>query len=307
MRNDLPLPLTTASRFRLLVIFLLSIGGLNSCTPEGASTSRAGGLRVLTYNVWYGFTKKPERKPEWLAWMQAQQPDIVCLQELNEYTPDQLQQDAATWEHPYSVLLKEEGFPTGITSRYPLEEVKKTLEGFHHGLIRARIQGLYVYCVHLHPSNWKVRIREIDQILADIATLPAGAPVIVAGDFNTFSPLDADQYAHGLLEPFFTRLDSLNPAARNLREGRLDYTPLTRLIEQGFTDLEYSLRPDDYVFTGSFPGLIVQEEDHGSLRRLDYIFVNEPLLSGVRRALVIANDTTQLLSDHLPMVAEWEK
>ena len=291
-------------RISPFAVMLLAALWSASCSQPAADTPVD--LKLITYNVWYGFTQKPERKPQWLAWMQAQQPDIVCLQELNEYTPQQLQQDAASWGHPYSVLLKEQGFPTGITSRYPIEDVQKTLDGFHHGLIRARIRGMYVYCIHLHPSNWEVRIREMNQILADIAALPADAPVILAGDFNTFSPQDSVYYAHGLLEPFFARLDSANPNARNLRDGRLDYTPLSLLTAAGFTDLEHRIRPDGYVFSGTFPGRIVQEEDHGALRRLDFVFVNAALLPALRRASIVADDTTQMLSDHLPVVVEWK-
>ena len=111
-------------------------------------------LRIITYNVWYGFTKVPERKGQWIEWMRQQKPDVVSLQELNEYTPDLLEEDAALWDHPYSVLLKEEGFPTGITSRYPIEDIHRYMEGFHHGLIRVNINGIYYYVIHLHPSNW---------------------------------------------------------------------------------------------------------------------------------------------------------
>ena len=66
-------------------------------------------LKLLSYNVWYGFTKKPERKANYLKFMQAQAPDVVSLQELNHYTPEKLAADARAWGHPYSVLLKENG------------------------------------------------------------------------------------------------------------------------------------------------------------------------------------------------------
>lgn len=285
---------------RPVALFLfLTLTACNDKNDQASGTDTQD-LRLLTYNVWYGFTEVPARKARWLEWMRAQAPDIVFLQELNEYTPEQLQADAASWGHSYSALLKEEGFPTGITSRYPIEDVQRYLDGFHHGLMRARIQGMYVYNIHLHPGNWEVRNREIERILADIDGLPEDAPVVLAGDFNTFSPYDSVYYAHGELEPFFQGLDG----GRNLKEGRLDYGALQRLLDAGLIDLEYRLRGDDYRFTGSFPTLIEKEGEHGSLRRLDYVFVNEALLAAVRRAAVIADDTTQYLSDHLPVVVD---
>jgi endonuclease/exonuclease/phosphatase family metal-dependent hydrolase len=214
-----------------------------------------------------------------------------------------LETDAASWGHQYSVLLKQDGFPTGITSRYPMEDVQRTIEGFHHGLIRARIRGIYFYNVHLHPSNWQFRIEEVKLILADIRNLPSDANIIIAGDFNTFSPYDSSYYSHHQLEPFFAKRDRENDE-RNLKEGRLDYTPLQMLNNAGFSDLEYMMRGDRYVFTGSFPTSIEKPGEHGEVRRLDYVFANAGLLDYVHRASIIANDTTQFLSDHLPVIVD---
>ena len=37
-------------------------------------------LRIITHNVWYGFTKKTEpRYTDWKRWMKAQAPDVVSL------------------------------------------------------------------------------------------------------------------------------------------------------------------------------------------------------------------------------------
>ena len=47
-------------------------------------------VRVVSYNVWYGFTKKKERKKEWSEYVKSLDCDIVALQELNEYTPEKL-------------------------------------------------------------------------------------------------------------------------------------------------------------------------------------------------------------------------
>jgi len=236
--------------------------------------------------------------------MKAQDADVVLLQELNGYSPGMLEEDAEVWGHPHTVLLKEEGFPTGITSRYPLEDIQRTVEGFHHGLIRARIKDIYFYCIHLHPSNWEVRNREINLILEDIKGLPEDADIVLAGDFNTFSPHDEGFYSHGLLEPFFAKRDE-EYDARNLRDGRLDYSVLQTLMDAGFTDLEARMRSNDYTFTGSFPTLIEKPGEHGDLRRLDYVFSSAELTRRVQRALIVSDDTTQVLSDHLPVVVDF--
>lgn len=286
----------------LLIILLAST--LPSCQSQkkdkDPSTSQ---LRIISYNVWYGFTQVPERKITWLAWMKEQDPDVVSLQELNEYNEKKLSDDASVYGHSYSALLKEEGFPTGITSRFPIEDIQRTTQGFHHGLLRARIQGIYFYVIHLHPSNWETRKLEINLILQDISKLPPESSVVLAGDFNTFSPLDSLFYSHGRLEPFFHDRDMMY-GEKNLNQYQLDYSVIQELMDQGFTDLEAAFRSPSYVFSGSFPTRIEKEGEHGDLRRLDYVFVSANLLDRVAQAKIIASDTAQILSDHLPLVVD---
>ncbi len=280
---------------------LLSLSILFACRAgKDQSASADSTLRLITYNVWYGFTQVPERKKLWLQWMKDQQPDVVSLQELNEYTPDQLAEDAANWGHSHSVLLKEDGFPTGITSRYPIEDIQRYWEGFHHGLIRVRIQGIYFYVIHLHPSNWEARGREVDQILKNIGNLSEDSSILLAGDFNTFSPVDSIYYSHETLEPFFQARDQ-EFNEKNLMDGNLDYSVIQKLMDHGLVDVEYHQRPENYQFTGSFPTRVEKEGEDGDPRRLDYVFVSKNLADQVIDAKIMANDTTWILSDHLPV------
>lgn len=261
--------------------------------------------RIISHNVWYGFNKVPERKKTWITWMNEQDPDIVSLQELNEYTPKKLTEDAKSYDHAYSALLKEEGFSTGITSRYPIEDIQRTLEGFHHGLMRVRIQQIYYYVIHLHPSNWETRKTEINQILQDIEELPPDSKVILAGDFNTFSPHDSLYYSHGRLVSFFNDRD-LQFEEKNLNNGKLDYTVIQEVLDFGLIDLEASLRTSLYRFYGSFPTSVEKDGEHGDQRRLDYIFASKNLSHNVTKAKIISTDTALFLSDHLPVVVDFE-
>ncbi len=290
----------------LTALIAVSTSFFYSCNSKKTDVNQtAPGLRLISYNVWYGFTEVPERKTIWLAWMNEQGPDIVSLQELNGYTHQSLAEDARSYGHAYSTLLKEEGFPTGITSRYPIEDIQRIKEGFHHGLLRVNIQGIYIYVIHLHPSNWETRKSEINQILEDVDKLPPDSKVILAGDFNTFSPLDSAYYAHGRLEPFFYERDSLY-AEKNLNDGKLDYSVIQKVMDFGLVDLEASKRGSSHVFSGSFPTLIEKEGEHGDQRRLDYVFASKNLINNVKSARIIANDSTNILSDHLPVVVNFK-
>ena len=272
--------------------------------PRGLSAAKPGHrLKLLSYNVWYGFTKKPDRKAGYLSFVKGQAPDIVSLQELNGYNPAKLAADAKAWGHPHSVLLKEKGFPTGITSSQPITGVKRTLEGFHHGLMRCQTHGIHVYAIHLHPGNWEIRLREIDLLLKDIATLPGDAKVTLAGDFNTFSLHDKPVYDRSEdMIPFFKRLD-VRTKGKNLRDGQLDYRHLKRLENAGFVDLIHTKRE---AFLGTFPTPLRKDEDMGPDRRLDYVFATPSLAASCRAAACIVNETTGLLSDHQPVSATFE-
>ncbi len=157
-------------------------------TSVASGKDDVSSLKIITHNVWYGFTKKPSpRYAEWRTWTKEQNPDIVSLQELNGYTAEKLADDANSWGHQYSELLKTDGFPTGITSRYPITDVKRVMDGMHHGLLRCRIQGIWFYVIHFHPSNFARRIEEALLLKADVQQLPEENPrIVLAGDFNGF-------------------------------------------------------------------------------------------------------------------------
>ena len=236
--------------------------------------------------------------------MADQSPDVVALQELNGYTPDRLAADAEAWGHTHSVLLKQDGFPTGITSRFPIRDVRRIREGMHHGLLRCRIRGIWFYVIHFHPSDFARRIEEAGHLKADVATLPESNPkVVLAGDFNGFSPADRAHYeADPALEPFFEMLDRRDQGARNLNDGKLDYGGLEAILAQEYVDLVDHFRAADQPFVGTFPTQLVNDQNHGTERRLDYIFVSPNLLPKVESATILKNARTQHLSDHLPVM-----
>ena len=263
-------------------------------------------LKVITHNVWYGFTKKPEpRHGEWRQWMSRQSPDVVSLQELNGFSANDIAEDEASWGHSYSEILKKGGFPTGITSRYPISHVRRIQEGFHHGLLRCQIRGVWFYVVHFHPSNYKKRIEEAGLLKQDIMSLPGESPrVLLAGDFNAFSPEDGYHYGKDTkLISFFEQLDATKSSARNLNHGAIDYGAIEAVLGHGFIDVVASQRSADSPYVGTFPTQLIDDKDHGPDRRIDFIFVSPNLQEGVLSAGILRNATTELLSDHIPVVA----
>jgi exodeoxyribonuclease III len=266
-------------------------------------------LRLVSYNVWNGFGQKPEpRREQWRTWMAARQPDVVALQELNAFTPEQLEAEAKTWGHHYSILLKVDGFPTALTSRTPITEVRRIRDGMHHGLLHGKIRGIHFYVIHFHPSHHARRIEEARLLIDDVRSLPDQDPrIVLVGDFNGFSPDDQAHYqTDPKLVPFFAMLDQKYPESKNLNAGRLDYGGIAEILNAGFVDLAVRFRPSTAPFVGTFPTELRHQEDLGTDRRIDYIFVSPNLANSAQYATVIRDPLTARLSDHYPLVAELE-
>jgi gluconolactonase len=159
--------------------------------------------------------------------------------------------------------------------------------------------------IHFHPSSFARRIEEAGHLKSDVDSLPEANPrIILAGDFNGFSPADRSHYdADTKLVPFFQMLDQRDAGARNLNQGRMDYGGLEAILAQGYIDLVDRVRTKVSPFVGTFPSLLVSDENHGTDRRLDYIFVTPNLLPNVVSASILRDSQTEGFSDHFPVTA----
>lgn len=77
-----------------------------------------------------------------VQWAKRQNADIVAFEELNNFTQVSLSKFAMKWGHPYAVILKEIGYPVGITSKYPITNAYKLIKGMHHGCLYVEIKGI---------------------------------------------------------------------------------------------------------------------------------------------------------------------
>ena len=153
-------------------------------------------LKVVSYNIWNGFDwgKDTEREKAMVSWLKTQEADVIAFQELNAFTPEKLEELARQWGHPYTLLLKEESYPIGISSKTPLKLKSRMLGGFWHGMLHAETRGIDFLVVHLSPHNWQFRRSEAEIIATYIEKVIKENGLekyIVLGDFNSHSPFDA--------------------------------------------------------------------------------------------------------------------
>jgi len=60
------------------------------------------------------------------------------------------------------------------------------------GMVHVVTSGLHLIVVHLHSSDAEKRIEEARRVVLETRRVPPAAPVVVLGNMNTLSPLDAE-------------------------------------------------------------------------------------------------------------------
>ncbi|HEY8356248.1 MAG TPA: exodeoxyribonuclease III [Ramlibacter sp.] len=226
-------------------------------------------MKIATYNV----NGIKTRLPHLLEWLQREQPDVACLQELkslDEGFPEEAVRAAgygAIWKGQRSwngvAILARGADPVEIRRELPgdpADEQSRYLE--------AAVDGVIVACLYLPNGNpqpgpkFAYKLAWFERLLAHAQTLvDNGHPVVMAGDYNVV-PTDFDIY-----NPKSWRKDALLQP-----ETRACYD---RLLAQGWTDSIRHLFPQEPIYT--FWDYFRQHWEHNSGLRIDHLLLNRQL------------------------------
>ena len=233
-------------------------------------------MKIATFNV----NGIKSRLPNLLEWLQREQPDIACLQELKAL-------DAAfpvkeLREAGYQSLWKGQRSWNGVAilsrDSEPLE-IRRELPGDgsdeQSRYLEAAVGGVVVACLYLPNGNpqpgpkFDYKLAWFERLIEHAATLVRSEhPVVMAGDYNVV-PTDFDIYnprswlKDALLQP----------------ESRECYR---RLLAQGWVDSIRHLHPDKAVFT--FWDYFRQHWDKNSGLRIDHLLLNRTLAPCLQEA-----------------------
>jgi len=250
-------------------------------------------LRVISYNVLVGFRDSDvgrflpgcQREAKIAAWLAAQRPDVVALQEMNGFTEDSLRRLAAVWGHPHVAMLKQDGYPVALTSSQPITVIDRHREGLHHGMLHATTHDTDFVVVHFVPSPGVPRkIAECERALQCYRqALAAGRPAIVLGDFNSIAATD--------VELFSTEAREQYAKWRYLIAGdRPAEIAMTALLEAGAED-------------------VLPRFGYGSptlpLPRIDFVLASPELAARCTAARWLCDPELLQLSDHPPVTADF--
>lgn len=279
-----------------MLLFLLAI----SCNLSIAQEK----LRIINYNVLVGMeTDTTSNKESFANWIKSQNPDILALEEMNNFTPKKIEEFASQYGHPYAVLLKEDGYPVALTSKFPIINVSKVLDNMHHGFIKARIKDINIIVLHLSPHKYQKRNEEIDLILETITSYPSNEKWIIMGDFNSVTPLDKEHYSNGELAKSMEGNDIEYSYVKNLVNGKtLDYDVHQKILDFGFVDV-LRVFHKDFISTCDTK-IFNPNEAEDTKSRIDFIYISKNMETDAITSEVLKDSFTDYSSDHYPVLFE---
>lgn len=229
----------------------------------------ANNLTVATFNV----NGIRSRLPHLLAWLERDQPDIVCLQELkalDEAFPRAEIEAAgygALWKGQRSwngvAILARDGEPVESTRSLPGDP-----DDTQSRYLEAAVHGILVGCLYLPNGNpqpgpkFDYKLAWFERFIQHAQTLfDSGVPVVLAGDYNVV-PTDEDIY-----DPKHWRKDALlQPESREC---------YARLLAQGWMDTLRETHPGERIYT--FWDYFRQHWQRDAGLRIDHLLLNREL------------------------------
>jgi exodeoxyribonuclease-3 len=254
-------------------------------------------MKIATYNV-NGINA---RLPVLSRWLEEEEPDVVCLQELKapqEKFPENAINDLgydAIWHGQKSwngvAILSRVGKP---------EEIRRVLPGdrddFHSRYIEAAVNGVVVGCLYLPNGNpapgpkFDYKLKWFERFRTHAAELfEANVPVVLAGDYNVM-PTEKDVY-----KPERWVDDALfRPEVRQAYKN---------LIDQGWTDAVRKLHPDEIIYT--FWDYFRNAYGRNAGLRIDHLLLSKKLSKRLLRCGVDRHVRGwEKSSDHAPVWIE---
>jgi exodeoxyribonuclease-3 len=252
-------------------------------------------MRIATWNI-NSIRAREERA---LGWTAANQPDILCLQEIKIEDAEFPTLSFRGLGYEAAVHGQRTYNGVAILSKLPIADV---VRGFgdggdesHSRFIAATVGGIRLYNVYVPngqapgTDKYAFKIEWMARLGRYLRAHAGDGPALLLGDFNV-APADMDVH---------------DPVAwkEQIMCTSVERAALARIVEPGWTDTLRAIHPDLKVFTWwdyrqlSFP--------KGKGLRIDHIFATAPVAARVRDVKVDREARKgKQPSDHAPVIAE---
>ncbi|GLW32506.1 endonuclease/exonuclease/phosphatase family protein [Actinoplanes regularis] len=255
-------------------------------------------LRMMTWNIKTGGVDRGRRfrLPAIAEVISAEEPDILTLQELRDFTRDggrRMAELAGAVGMTAHLAPSRFGMPVAVLVRAPLRitHTASVTWRLHHAaavaVVRTGSGPLTVISAHLNPFRPYRRMREARWLARRYLN---GDRVLLAGDLNGLDPV-SDHTEALADQPSMYRRRHLYP------DGTVDSRALAGLAEAGLVDL--------WGKAGGGDGRTVPTTQGGGREfggmRLDYVLATPDLAATARDMRVVRGGTAEHASDHYPV------
>ena len=288
----------------LFTILLMSAAFMNAQIVPSQRHWQKGvkELRVISFNICDGFNGdkgyETERQNRLAEWVKHHHPDVLALQELVGFNQQKLTALAKQWGHPYAVILKEDGYPVGITSTEPIQVKNKITSNVGHGLLHAVTHDVDFLVTHLNPGNTHKRNAEA-HFIVDYIDDNKLTSCLLMGDMNSHSPFDGDlmEKESYLLKKRYSQ--------ENLLNKEFDYSVISTFLSYPLIDIcrNFTEREDRISFPTAL-NMTQSENDKVRFRggeRIDFIFATPNLAEKAVDGFIWNGEAEKYLSDHYPV------
>jgi len=252
-------------------------------------------MRIATFN------NVNRRLPNLLAWLEAEQPDVVCLQELK--AEDRAFPIAAIEAAGYGAVWRGQRTWNGVAilARGATPVItRRALPGDPSDpqarYIEAAVNGVLIASIYLPNGNpqpgpkFDYKLAWFERLISHAGEMmAAGVPVVLAGDYNVV-PTEADIW------PGHHEQDNalLQPQSR---------AAFQTVLDQGWTDALRRLQPEGPLWT--FWGYLRNRWPNDKGMRLDH-FLLSPDLAGRLKGFEVSRPArgAEGASDHAPVWIE---
>ncbi len=251
-------------------------------------------MKLISWNV--NGLRAVLKKKNFLEYLDAEQPDVLCLQE-TKASPDQVEQLWPTTYTTYWNSAQKKGYSgTVIFTKTRPGNITNGIGHDEHDsegrVVTAEYDGFFLVNAYVPNSQRELARLPYRQqwdrdFLAYLKKLEKKKPVIFCGDLNV---------AH-------TEIDLANPKAKMKNHG---FTPeeragFTTFVEAGFIDTfrEFERGRGHYSWWSRMPG--VRARNIGW--RIDYFLISRALRPRLQRASILKD---VIGSDHCPVAMELE-
>lgn len=255
-------------------------------------------MKLITYNV-NGI--RAALNKDWLTWLEAANPDIVCLQEIKA-SPDQIITalpllEKLGYEHYWYPAQKKGYSGTAILTKISPTHVEYGCGDcdydFEGRVLRADFRGFSVLSTYFPSGSsgdlrqaFKYRFLKDFQVYIDQLKL-SRPNLIISGDYNIcHKPIDIHNPKSNANSSGFL------PAEREWMEN---------FINTGFVDTFREFNPDPHHYTWWSFRAGARTKNLGW--RIDYNLVSQGLQSALKRSSILSQ---AIHSDHCPVLVEFD-